>query len=87
MGCLFAAYLAVIIPIGVTNLVIELCPVTWLYLFLVIFVLMFFGSVALFGYVFTRLYTYSTWGHEAVKDMSKNDLYSKYRSRFNYSNK
>ena len=71
LSCLFAAYLVVMIPISVVSLLMELCPAPWNLLMLVGLLIVIIVSVSLFGYSFTRLYTHSTWGHDANVDMKR----------------
>ena len=49
----------------------EICPPPWNVLMSVGLLAMIIICVSIFGYAFTRLYTHSTWGHDANADMKK----------------
>jgi len=76
-----AAYLISAVPFGLLNMAFKLSPggpVSALIIAAVAAILI-PACIALFGYLFTRLYTGTTWGHDAVRDLElegNNDVFT-----------
>ena len=69
----FGAYFIVALCAFLPSLLLEIRhPVaSWAFLFAV--PLVWLAGIALFGYLFTKLYSHTTWCTQAITDIKKND--------------
>lgn len=66
-----AAVLVIAIPYGIIKMAIESGQQALQMLGALSLLLFIPLSIAWFGYLFTKLYTATTWGHDATKDLKR----------------
>lgn len=69
----FGAYLIVALAIGIPLKLLDSSNPVLLGLGLICALICVPIGIALFGYLFTKCYTYTTWGHQAAQDMKSRE--------------